>query len=178
MSECKLSYEELLQIVKVFELSSEFSELHLKYGDVEVDLRKHGAAPGPAGAQAIAASVPVPAAPAQEFVSPGGKERAKIDAAPSAPVSPPVSAGAFPSGACIVKSPMVGIFYCAAEPGAAPFVELGQRTTTDTTVCIIEVMKLMNSVQAGSSGVVTHILVKDGEPVEFGQALVVIDPHA
>ena len=156
MSECKLSYEELLQIVKVFELSSEFDELHLKYGDVEVDLRKHGAAPESAGARAIAANVPVPAAPSPR----------------------PISAGAFPPEACIVKSPMVGIFYCAPEPGATPFVELGQRTTTDTTVCIIEVMKLMNSVQAGSAGVVTHILVNDGEAVEFGQALVVIDPNA
>lgn len=160
MSECKLSYEELLKIVKVFELSSEFSELHLKYGDVEVDLRKHGAAPNSTHEQAFAANVPVPA----------------VAAAPM-PVSAPASADAFPSGACIVKSPMVGIFYCAPEPGATPFVKVGQRTSADTTVCIIEVMKLMNSIQAGSSGVVTHILVKDGEAVEFGQALVVIDPN-
>jgi acetyl-CoA carboxylase biotin carboxyl carrier protein len=153
-----LNYEELLQIVKIFELSSEFSELHLKYGDVEVDLRKHGAAPNSASEQAFAASVPVPAAPA-------------------APLPPPIFTGAFPSGACIVKSPMVGIFYCAPEPGATPFVKVGQRATADTTVCIIEVMKLMNSVQAGSSGVVTHVLVKDGEAVEFGQALIVIDPN-
>lgn len=159
MSEYKLSYEELLRIVKVFESSSEFSELHLKYGDVEVDLRKHGAAPDSASARAVAANVPIPAAPA-------------------APLPQPISAGAFPSDACIVKSPMVGIFYCAPEPGATPFVKVGQRATADTTVCIIEVMKLMNSVQAGSSGVVTHVLVKDGEAVEFGQALVVIDPNA
>jgi acetyl-CoA carboxylase biotin carboxyl carrier protein len=157
MSECKLSYEELLQIVKVFESSSEFNELHLKYGDVEIDLRKHGAAPDLASARPTVAIVP--ATPT------------------SAPASPPLSAAAFPSGACIVKSPMVGIFYCAPEPGARPFVKVGERATADTTVCIIEVMKLMNSVQAGSSGVVTHVLVKDGEAVEFGQALVVIDPN-
>jgi len=170
MSECKLSYEELLQIVKVFELSSEFSELHLKYGDVEVDLRKHGAAPDSTSAQAIAANVPVPTAPAHATALLGGKEPTKVYAAPSVPV--------FPPGACVVKSPMVGIFYCAPEPGATPFVNVGQRATADMTVCIIEVMKLMNSVQAGSSGVVTHVLVKDGEAVEFGQALVVIDPNA
>jgi len=158
VSECKLSYAELLQIVKVFEASSEFSELHLKYGDAEVDLRKHGAAP---------ASVPL-----------GRKAPEKADAASSAPASPPESAIAFPPGAWVVKSPMVGIFYCAPEPGATPFVKVGQRTAADTTVCIIEVMKLMNSIQAGSSGAVTHVLVKDGEAVEFGQALVVIDPNA
>jgi acetyl-CoA carboxylase biotin carboxyl carrier protein len=177
VSECKLSYEELLQIVKVFELSSEFSELHLKYGDVEVDLRKHGAAPDSTSAQAIAANVPVPTAPTHATALLGGKEPTKVYSAPSAPAFPPVSAGAFPSGACIVKSPMVGIFYCAPEPGATPFVNVGQRATVDMTVCIIEVMKLMNSIQAGSSGVVTHVLVKDGEAVEFGQALLVIDPN-
>ena len=170
MSECKLSYEELLQIVTVFELSSEFSELHLKYGDVEVDLRKHGAAPDSTSAPAIAAIVPVQTAPPRATALLEEKEPTKVYAAPSAP--------AFPPGACVVKSPMVGIFYCAPEPGATPFVNVGQRATADMTVCIIEVMKLMNSVQAGSSGVVTHVLVKDGEAVEFGQALVVIDPNA
>jgi acetyl-CoA carboxylase biotin carboxyl carrier protein len=169
VSECKLSYAELLQIVEVFEASTEFSELHLKYGDVEFDLRKHGARPLPASALPIAAGAPVQAVPAQALVSPEQEKwLASADAAPTAP--------AFPSGACIVKSPMVGIFYCAPEPGATPFVKVGQRATAETTVCIIEVMKLMNSVQAGSPGVVTHILVKDGEAVEFGQALVVIDP--
>jgi acetyl-CoA carboxylase biotin carboxyl carrier protein len=157
VSECKLSYAELLQIVKVFEASSEFSELHLKYGDAEIDLRKHGATP---------ALVPL-----------GRKSAERADAAAPAPASLPVSAAAFPPGACVVKSPMVGIFYCAPEPGATPFVRVGQRATADMTVCIIEVMKLMNSVQAGSAGVVTHVLVKDGEAVEFGQALVVIDPN-
>lgn len=158
MSETKLSYEELLQIVKVFESSLEFNELHLKYGDVEIDLRKHGAALSSVTAQRINANVPVPKATAQ----------------PSVP--PSVSAGAFPSGACVVKSPMVGTFYCASEPGATPFVKVGQRVTANMTVCIIEVMKLMNSVQAGSAGIVTHVLVKDGDAVEFGQTLVVIDP--
>jgi acetyl-CoA carboxylase biotin carboxyl carrier protein len=173
VSERELSYEELLQIVRVFESSSEFNEFHLKYGDVEIDLRKHGATPDPARAQPVAANVP--AAPAS--MPPGGKGPTNVGAAPFAPAPATVSADAFPSGACIVKSPMVGIFYCAPEPGASPFVTVGQRATADTTVCIIEVMKLMNSVQAGSSGVVTHVLVEDGEAVEFGQALIVIDPH-
>lgn len=165
MSESKLGYQELLQIVQVFELSSEFSELHLKCGDIEVDLRKHSAVPD---------SVTVPARKAQALIASGGIEPATVVAARAAQL--PAAAGAFPSGACIVKSPMVGIFYCAPEPGATPFVEVGQRISADTTVCIIEVMKLMNSIQAGSHGVVTHVLVKDGEAVEFGQALVVIDP--
>jgi acetyl-CoA carboxylase biotin carboxyl carrier protein len=69
---------------------------------------------------------------------------------------------------------MVGTFYRAPEPGAHPFVEVGQRVEADTVVCIIEVMKLMNSIPAGCAGVVTHILVEDAQPVEYGQVLVVI----
>jgi len=71
---------------------------------------------------------------------------------------------------------MVGTFYRSPEPGAKPFVEVGQTVTPDTTVCIIEVMKLMNSLSAGSSGRVTHLLVDDAEAVDMGQALIVIDP--
>jgi len=71
---------------------------------------------------------------------------------------------------------MVGTFYRSPEPGARPFVEVGQGVTPDTTVCIIEVMKLMNSISAGSPGRVTHVLVGDAEPVDMGQALILIDP--
>lgn len=166
MSEDKLSYAELLRVVEVFESSSAFSELHLKYGDVEVDLRKHGAAPDAARERAASADVAFPTAPMQALMPPSGRRPAAA------------AAGALPPGASIVKSPMVGIFYCAPEPGAKPFVEVGQRVAADTTVCIIEVMKLMNSVQPGVAGVVTHILVKDGEAVEFGQALIAIDADA
>jgi acetyl-CoA carboxylase biotin carboxyl carrier protein len=73
---------------------------------------------------------------------------------------------------------MVGTFYRASEPNAAPFVEAGAMVEADTTVCIIEVMKLMNSIAAGAAGVVTHILVEDGAPVEFGQPIIVIAPRA
>ena len=178
MSERELTYADLMQIVQAFESSSEFSELHIKYGEIELDLRKHGAATDAAGTRTIAAGIPVPAAPLRAGGPPEANGPAKIDAARSAPAPEPVSAVAFPAGAHIVKSPMVGMFYRAPEPGATPFVKVGQRIAADATVCIIEVMKLMNSIRAGSSGVVTHVLVTDGEAVEFGQSLVVIDPGA
>ena len=73
---------------------------------------------------------------------------------------------------------MVGTFYCAPEPGAKPFVQVGQKVEPDTTVCIIEVMKLMNSIAAGVAGTVTHVLVDDAEPVDAGQVIIVIDPKA
>jgi acetyl-CoA carboxylase biotin carboxyl carrier protein len=80
------------------------------------------------------------------------------------------------AGMLVVRSPMVGNFYRAPEPGAAPFVEAGQRIEAGAVVCIIEVMKLMNSLSADSSGVVRRVLVQDGETVEYGQPLIIIDP--
>ena len=70
-----------------------------------------------------------------------------------------------------VASPMLGTFYRAEAPGAAPFVEVGARVEPDTTVCIIEVMKMMNSVPAGVTGVVAEIVAENGQLVEFGEPL-------
>jgi len=74
----------------------------------------------------------------------------------------------------LVKSPMVGTFYRAASPGAKPFVEVGDSVQAGDTLCIIEAMKLMNEIESDKSGVVKQILVENGQPVEFGQPLVVI----
>jgi acetyl-CoA carboxylase biotin carboxyl carrier protein len=73
-----------------------------------------------------------------------------------------------------VKSPMVGTFYRSATPGAKPFVELGQAVKSGETLCIIEAMKLLNEIEADQSGVITAILVENGQPVEFGQPLFTI----
>ena len=74
----------------------------------------------------------------------------------------------------VVKSPMVGTFYRSSAPGAKPFVEIGQAVKAGETVCIIEAMKLLNEIEADKDGVVKEILVENGEPVEFGQPLVVL----
>jgi acetyl-CoA carboxylase biotin carboxyl carrier protein len=75
-----------------------------------------------------------------------------------------------------VPSPMVGTFYRASTPGEAPFVEVGDRIKSGQTVCIIEAMKLMNEIEAELSGQVMEILVQNGEPVEYGQPLMRINP--
>lgn len=75
----------------------------------------------------------------------------------------------------IVRSPMVGIFYRAPAPGAKPFVEIGQRVDVGDVLCIIEAMKILNQIEADKSGVVTKILVENGEPVEYNQPLFVIE---
>lgn len=75
----------------------------------------------------------------------------------------------------IFKSPMVGVFYRAPSPTAKPFVEVGQEVKAGDILCIIEAMKLMNEIEAEKSGKVTKVLIEDGEPVEYGEALFVIE---
>lgn len=74
-----------------------------------------------------------------------------------------------------VKSPMVGTFYRASAPGAKPFVEVGDTITAGATICIIEAMKMLNQIEADHTGKVTAILIENGQPVEFGQPLFIIE---
>jgi len=74
----------------------------------------------------------------------------------------------------LVKSPMVGSFYRSASPGSKPFVDVGQSVNSGDTLCIIEAMKLLNEIESDKTGVITAILVENGQPVEFGQPLFVI----
>jgi acetyl-CoA carboxylase biotin carboxyl carrier protein len=76
-----------------------------------------------------------------------------------------------------IRSPMVGTFYAAPEPGADPYVKAGSRISSGQTVCIIEAMKIMNEIEAEFGGVIREVLVEDATPVEFGQVLFRVDPH-
>src|SRR5207247_2079527 len=129
------TYDDLLAIVRLIESGSRFSEFRLRSGDIEVDIKRaNGAAEPPVAAASAPES---PAAPA------------------AAPAHSPAPVHAdLPAGTVVVRSPMVGTFYRAPEPGAPPFVDEGTHVKPDTVVCIIEVMKLMNSVTAGVSGIV------------------------
>jgi len=97
-------------------------------------------------------------------------------AAPGA--SHPAPAAAAPSHLVEIKSPMVGTFYSAPEPGADPYVKAGSRVATGQVVCIIEAMKIMNEIESEVAGVVREVLVENAQPVEFGQLLFRVDPHA
>lgn len=101
-------------------------------------------------------------------------EAAPVQAAAAA--APAASAEAAPKApqGHVVKAPMVGTFYRAPNPGASPFVEVGQSVKEGDPVCIIEAMKLLNEIEADKSGVIKEILVENGEPVEYGQPLFVI----
>jgi acetyl-CoA carboxylase biotin carboxyl carrier protein len=76
-----------------------------------------------------------------------------------------------------IKSPMVGTWYKAPEPGAEPYVKVGSRVTPGQTVCIIEAMKIMNEIEAEVAGVVREVCVEDAQPVEYGQVLFRVDPN-
>ncbi|MHA7598856.1 acetyl-CoA carboxylase biotin carboxyl carrier protein [Alicycliphilus sp. T452] len=112
----------------------------------------------------------------QQFVA-APVEAAPAAAAPAAavPVAElPAPAAAVPTGH-VVKSPMVGTFYRASSPGAKPFVEVGSQVKEGETICIIEAMKILNEIEADKSGTVTRILGENGQAVEYGQPLFVIE---
>ncbi|MBR2960515.1 MAG: acetyl-CoA carboxylase biotin carboxyl carrier protein [Burkholderiaceae bacterium] len=110
----------------------------------------------PVAAPVVAAApAPVAAAPAPAADSAPAAEETKIEGTP-------------------VTSPMVGTFYRAPSPGAAPFVNVGDKVTAGQTLCIIEAMKLLNEIEAETSGTVKEICVENGQPVEFGQTLFII----
>lgn len=94
-------------------------------------------------------------------------------AAPAAATAPEASAA--PSAANAVKSPMVGTAYLSAEPGAKPFVAVGQKVAAGDTLIIVEAMKVMNRIPAPAAGTVTAILIENGQPVEFDQPLIVVE---
>jgi acetyl-CoA carboxylase biotin carboxyl carrier protein len=92
----------------------------------------------------------------------------------AAPAAAPVAAAPAEPTGNVIKSPMVGTFYRSSAPGSPAFVEVGSNIKEGDTLCIIEAMKLLNEIDAEVSGVVTKILVENGQPVEFGQPLFVI----
>jgi acetyl-CoA carboxylase biotin carboxyl carrier protein len=112
---------------------------------------------------------------------------APMMAAPALPAPRTTPSGGFPAadeaaekagaGGAEVKSPMVGTFYGAPEPGAKPYVSVGTRVSKGQILCIIEAMKIMNEIESEVSGVVTEVLATDAQPVEYGQALFRIDPN-
>jgi acetyl-CoA carboxylase biotin carboxyl carrier protein len=137
---------------------SGIAELEVTEGEDKVRIAKFSPAPA-------AISNPLPPAAAPAVAEPTA-------APPPGPVAaPPVVA---PAGH-VVKSPMVGTFYRSPSPGSASFVELGQTVKPGDTLCIIEAMKLLNEIEAEVGGVVKEILVDNGQPVEYGQPLFVIE---
>ena len=138
---------------------SNVSELEITEAEGKVRIVKGGVAPVMAPVMAPVA-MPAVAAPMPEAT------------AAAAPAAPPVQAE---SAGHAVKSPMVGTFYRAASPGAKPFVEVGSQVKEGQTICIIEAMKILNEIEADKSGTVTQVLCENGQAVEYGQPLLMIE---
>ncbi len=141
---------------------SNISELEITEAEGKVRIVKAGAAVAAAPqmmAYAMQQPAPAPAEPA----------RAAAPAAAAEAPAPEAETGH------VVTSPMVGTFYRASTPGGKPLVEVGSAVKENEPVCIIEAMKIMNEIEAGHAGTVTKVLVENGQPVEFGQPLFVIE---
>jgi acetyl-CoA carboxylase biotin carboxyl carrier protein len=122
----------------------------------------------------IAKFSPAPLAPPQAAALVAAPVAAPAPVGTTAAAATPAPASVEPAGH-VVKSPMVGTFYRSSSPGAAPFVELGQTVKAGDTLCIIEAMKLLNEIEAEVGGVIKEVLVDNGQPVEYGQPLFVIE---
>jgi acetyl-CoA carboxylase biotin carboxyl carrier protein len=99
-----------------------------------------------------------------------------VPAAPGTPAAPAAAPAPAAPRLIEVKSPMVGTFYRAPEPGAEPYAKAGSRISAGQTLCIIEAMKIMNELEAEVSGTIREVLVEDAQPVEFGQVLFRVEP--
>lgn len=138
------------------------SEFEMEEGDFKIKLKRKGA--DVESPVMVAAPVVPAAAPLPEVAAP-----APAPAAASAPASAPEGPE--------VKSPMIGTFYRKPSPDADSYVEVGSVVEPDTVVCIIEAMKVMNEIKAEVKGTIAEVLVEDGKPVEYGQALFRIEPN-
>ena len=166
-----IDFNELRELLAAI-ATTDISELILKSTDFELTVRKGihtslSSAPPLETTSSGAAQTPPAAPPVLPITSGSEAPNRSIEAAPAPPVD---------KKWVDVKSPMVGTFYRAPSPNDAPFVEVGDRIRTNQTVCIIEAMKLMNEIEAEISGQVMEVLLQNGEPVEYGQSLMRINP--
>lgn len=142
---------DIRKIKKLIEIIEEsgIAEIEIKEGEEAIRISRYSAAPAPAAYAPAGTGTAAPATaaePAEEKMT-----------------------------GHVVKSPMVGTFYRAASPGAKVFTDVGQKVQIGDTLCIIEAMKILNQIESDKSGTVTKILVENGQPVEYGQPLFIIE---
>lgn len=157
---------DIRKVKKLIELLDEsgIAEIEITEGEESVRISRYSPGYPPQMPQAQYAQPQQPAPPpATEQNAPG---------ASAAPVEAEAEEDGF-----VVIAPMVGTFYSAASPGSAPFVQVGDRVSQGDTLCIVEAMKMMNQIEAEVSGTIKSIRVQNGEPVEYGQVLFIIDQH-
>ena len=156
---------DIRKVKKLIELLDEsgIAEIEITEGEESVRISRYSQN-APVAAAPVATHIAAPPAPAAPASAPA-----------VAPVAAAAPAAEAEEDGYEVTSPMVGTYYAASSPGAAPYVQVGDRVSEGDTLCIIEAMKMMNQIETDVSGVVKSIRVQNGEPIEFGQTLFVID---
>jgi acetyl-CoA carboxylase biotin carboxyl carrier protein len=156
---------DIRKVKKLIELLEEsgIAEIEISEGEESVRISRYPT--GQAAAPPVVHYAPAPAPAAAQTAAAAAPAAAPLAAAPAAPSKADHT----------VTAPMVGTFYAAATPGAKPFVDIGSEVNVGDTLCIIEAMKMMNQIESDKAGRVTAVLVKNGEPVEFGQPLFIIE---
>ncbi len=149
-----IDIRKLKELVKLM-VANDLAEMDLRDTDEQVTIRRHG--------ETFVSTTPIATA-----VAPAP--------APQASSAPPTSEAPAQEGVEIV-SPMVGTFYVSPDPDSPPFVRVGDTVAEDSTVCIIEAMKIFNEIKSQCSGTISKLLVENGEPVEFGQPLFLVKPE-
>ena len=162
------SWQDVLDLIAQLN-ESDYESASVQVGDVSIRLSKSDV-----GFDAPESAGRVGAQPRIETGFDTPTASATQPATAAAPATQPASAALGDT----IDAPMIGVFYRRPSPGAAPFVEPGQRVEADTTIGIIEIMKLMNPIVAGKAGVITDFLVTDADAVEFGQPLATINTSA
>ncbi|HEX7230830.1 MAG TPA: acetyl-CoA carboxylase biotin carboxyl carrier protein [Candidatus Binatia bacterium] len=163
----ELSEDDVLHILKLID-ESKFDYFQLEVGELKITVSKGD--PIPIGSPA--------SQPASASVAPAAAAAPKPQTASSASAPAPAATkpATIPEGMLAITAPLLGTFYVAPEPGAPPFVKVGQQITEDTTVGLIEVMKVFNSVRAAVSGTIVEVVAQNGQFVEFGQPLFIVKP--
>lgn len=150
---------------------SGISELEITEGEDKVRIVKNA----PAAPTYFAQAPAMMAAPPVNMAAPTASASPAASSAPASAMSAAADNVLAASSGHVVKSPMVGTFYRSANPNSPAFVEVGSSVASGATLCIIEAMKLMNEIESDVAGTVKAILVENGQPVEYGQPLFVIE---
>ncbi|HMI37535.1 MAG TPA: acetyl-CoA carboxylase biotin carboxyl carrier protein [Steroidobacteraceae bacterium] len=165
---------DIRKIKKLIELLEEsgVAEIEIREGEESVRIARH-AAPGAHAHPAAATPVVTHSPPAAARASAAGSTRSA--ASPGAPAEEAPAGPVAGAGEHVVTAPMVGTYYNAPSPGAKPFVEIGEEIQAGQVLCVIEAMKMMNQIESEIAGRIRAVLLNNGEPVEFGQPLFIIE---
>ena len=154
-----VAIQKLIELLTDTAIAKQVDEIEVQEGELRVHIKRGGSAP-----------VYVSAPPAAAVIAPAAAAAAPQAAAAAAP------AASEEEGLVTIKSPIVGTYYEAPAPGAPEFIHVGDRVETGQVVCIIEAMKLMNEIEAEQSGQIVRKLVTNGQPVEYGEPLLLLRP--